>query len=73
MIRSTTELLAEVEKFSDSEELAMSLEGIAESDSIDPNSQEAYCLKESALHIRSMHSFLREIVRALKAKDSHQD
>lgn len=69
MIRSTKELLAEVDKFADSHELADALEGIAESDEIDPNSPDAYYLNEAAIHINSMHDLLREIARALKAKD----
>lgn len=69
MIRATKDLLTAVENFSDSHELAEALNRIAEAGEIDPNSQDAYYLREAAAHIDSMHDLLQDVARALKAKD----
>ena len=71
MIRSTKDLLAEVENFADSRDLAEALNRIAEAGEIDTNGQDAYYLREAATHIESMHDLLQDLARAVKA-DLHK-
>lgn len=72
MIRPTAELLAAAATFDDSREISEALDRISEGDSIASNSPEEYYLKEAVLHINAMHDLLREMARALSAKDRVQ-
>lgn len=72
MIRPTAEMLAAAATFDDSREISEALDRISEGDSIAANSPEEYYLKEAVLHINAMHDLLREMARALAAKDRIQ-
>lgn len=62
MIDSKTELLAELEKYEDTEELAQALERIKE----DGPTEHQYWLQESAAQLRCLYDLARQLASHLK-------